>query len=244
MSRPWLTTEERIVRDHYPVEGVEKCVELLRDRSPSAIYAKARQLGVKAPPSIGRTAGKRFVRKWESTPQIDQMIRDAYAMSGKSCGFIRDLATRVGRPKWWVTKRAVAIGCTKERIKPLPWSREELALLEKYSKCVLPVIARKLRQAGFRRTETAIAVQLKRQRIDRHDPDVWCAGDLGPLLGVDPKTVCDWIERRGLPAKKAENGHMGVWRITRQGLRKWIKENHGFVDLRRVDQPWFWDLVL
>lgn len=27
-------------------------------------------------------------------------------------------------------------------------------------------------------------------------------------------------------------------------LRKWLQTHHGYVDLRRVDQPWFWGLVL
>lgn len=240
----WTTIEEAVLREHYSTAGPERCAELLSHRGLAAVYSKAKKLGLIAPPALSTTAGKRFATKWPQCDRVDLMIRDAYEGGLRKRGQLKSLAMTVNRPKWWVAKRAVQLGCTVERMRPLPWTRPELALLESYSICDPKVIAAKLREAGFRRTPTAIVVQLKRRQIDRTDPDSWSATDLGPLLGVNPATVADWIARRGLSAKKTPYGHTGRYFITRRALRAWLRENHGFVDLRKVDQPWFWGLVL
>lgn len=240
----WTTIEEAVLREHYPTAGPERCVELLPHRGLAAVYAKARVLGLRAPKLISSTAGKRFATKYPQDDRVDSMIRESYGRGIRQRGQIKALALAVNRPKWWVINRAVAMGCTVERVRPLPWSHAEDALLEQYAVCTLRVIATKLREAGFARTPTAIAVRMKRKRIDRTDPDSWSAGDLGRLLGVNGNTVCDWIERRGLTAKKVPFGHTGRYVITRGALRAWLRQGHGFVDLRKVDQPWFWGLVL
>lgn len=240
----WTTIEEAVLREHYSTSGPERCAEMLPHRGIAAIYSKARKLGLEAPPAISQTAGKRFATKYPQDDRVDQLIRDSYAGGLRKRGQLKALALTVNRPKWWVAKRAVQLGCTVERMRPLPWTRSELSMLEAYAICDPKVIAAKLREAGFRRTPTAIVVQMKRQQIDRTDPDSWSATDLGRLLGVNGVTVADWIARRGLTARKVAHGHTGRSVITRRALRAWLRENHGFVDLRKVDQPWFWGLVL
>lgn len=244
MGYLWTTTEERTLRAVYPVEGPEKVASLLPGRSVSAVHAKASVLKVRAPATVGATGGMRFATKYPPDDRMDQAIRAAYARGLRERGQIKRLAEALERPKWWVCKRAVQLGCTIERVAPLPWSAPELRLLEEHAACDPWVISRKLRAAGLARTPTAVVVQLKRRQMDRTDPDAWTARDLGRLLGVDGNTVCDWVERRGLAAQRRAWGPNGRFVITRAGLRQWLREHHGYVDLRRVDQPWFWGLVL
>lgn len=243
-GKPWTTHEVRLLQDIYPHKGASAAAAALPERGLHAIYAKALRLGLSAPDNSSRLAGRRFERVHVTTPQIDQMIRDAYTLRRQERGFCKRLAIEVDRPKWWVVQRAIQLGCGVQRISPVPWSKQEVEILEQCATWTPQAIARRLKANGFKRTATAVAVQLKRREIDRHDPDRWTANELGPLLGVNPKTVADWIQRRGLPAKKLDIGRQGEYQIKRAGLRRWLKENHAYVDLRKVDQPWLWSLVL
>jgi len=236
----WTTTEVAALRETYPVGGM-KATRSVINRLPGAIHAKARSLGVRAP--AGTTTGLRFARKYPQSDRIDLAIRDGYA-NAKRKGDIQALADSIGRPLWWTYKRAAALGLSRTtRLHVRPWERAELAVLEKFAACDFKVISQKLRSAGFDRTPTAVAIQLKRRRIDRHDPDTWSAPDLAELLGVHARTVADWIERRGLTAKKRASGPHGVWMLKRRDVRAWVAANPRYVDLRRVDQTWFMDLV-
>ena len=51
------------------------------------------------------------------------------------------------------------------------------------------------------------------------------------------------VERRGLKAERKAHGPNGKFVLKRKTLRQWIGENTGYVDLRRVDQPMFMDLI-
>lgn len=237
----WTTGEEAVVRQHYGSEGgPARCAALLPHRGLHAVYAKARQLGLRAPP--GGTQGQRFARKHAASPELDRALTEGYLHARKR-GDIKRLALALSKPKWWVHSRAVQLGLARSQVQAKPWSRAELALLDGWASCTLPVIRTKLAEAGFVRTATAISVKLKRLAIDRTDPDTWSARELGPLLGVDGKTVADWVARRGLKAERDPHGPHGVFRITRRALRAWLKATQcHLVDLRRVDQTWFKEL--
>jgi hypothetical protein len=239
----WTTTEVTALREAYPAGGLPAAQEALPKRKRHAIYGKAQQLGLRAPPVLSPTAGKRFARKYPNSERIDDAIRHGYATATKRGDYGR-IAVLVDRPKWWVHKRAAQLGLARNGDRRLDvWQREELAILEKYVACDIKVIGQKLRSAGFSRTPTAIGVKLKRLQLDRTDPNAWTATDLGGLLGVNRATVADWIERRGLKAKKKPRGESFMWVVQRKDLRAWIASNPRWIDLRRVDQPWFMDLV-
>lgn len=241
-SHLWRTTEVSTLRALYPAGGSTEVHAALPHRSLSAIRAKAGALGVAChKPS---TEGLRFARKYLPSEYLDQRIRDGYAAARSKGDFAR-LADALGRPRWWVQKRAAALGVTRTNQTRLDaWRQEEVALVERWASCTLPVIRRKLAQAGHTRSETAIAVKLKRLRVDRTDPDAWAPADLAQLLGVDPNTVRDWIDRRGLQAEERAAGQQKRLLVRRKALRAWIKLHPRHIDLRRVDQPWFMDLVL
>lgn len=243
MSRTaeWLTTEVATLRATYPKGGADGVHKLLPHRSLAAIRSKAAAERIKC--TKGSTSGLRFARVYQPCEQIDQAIREGYIHATEK-GAIKALAVRVGRPAWWVQKRGAQLGVTRSnRNRVDAWTREELAHLEDLAHLDHRVISRKLRDLGFARTPTAISVKIKRLHLDREDPDRWCATAVAPFLGVNPATVADWVERRGLPAKRQNWGPNGRLMIDRKSLRRWVAANSGFVDLRRVDQPWFKELM-
>lgn len=235
----WRVTEIAVLREHYPSKGRDGVHLLLPHRTVASIGAKARMLGIKC--KRASTLGLRFPRLYPQRDDIDAMIREAYSTAARK-GDIAAAAARIGRPAWWVHKRACDLGCARSsRTRIDAWTKPELALLEEWASCDSRVIAKKLRAAGFKRTPIAVSVKLKRLEIDRHDPDRWNATQVAPLLGVDPATVHDWIARRGL--KATQNKANGVQTIERKHLRAWVATHQQFINLRRVDQPWFMELA-
>jgi hypothetical protein len=240
-GRQWRTTEVALLRQHYGASGAAAVHALLPHRSLSAIRGKAAALGIAG--CKGQTAGFTFTRKYAKRPDIDNAIREGY-IHAKAKGDVLRLAERLGRPAWWVQKRAASLGLTRTNTTRLDaWTAAELRILEAAAACDLNVIRGKLKAAGFRRTCTAIAVKLKRLRLDRTDPDRWSATALAPLFGRDPATVADWVARRGLLATRSGSGPTVKMLIHRRDLRRWIERNPQFVDLRRVDQVFFWDVM-
>lgn len=237
----WLTTEVAILRSLYPRGGADAVRAVLPHRTHDAIRNKGCSLRIKC--QRPNTLGKFMPRRYADSDAIDLAIRDCYSRAMRK-GDVKALAGRIGRPAWWVQKRATTLGVTRNnRTRPDAWTEPELALLERWASGGLKTIARKLRDAGYARTPTGIAVQLKRRKIDRTDPDVYSATQLGPLFGVNAKTVADWIERRGLRARKVAWGPQGRFVVRTSELRRWIKANPAYVDLRRVDQVWFWEVM-
>ena len=237
----WLTTEVAALLRLYPTGGASAVQAVLPHRTLTAIRGKACELKVRC--LKGGATGKRWAARYPQSDHIDNAVREGY-MHVKRKGDVKALAERIGRPAWWVQKRASWMGlarCNRTRLDC--WTAPELALLEQWAACVPSVISKKLRQAGFARTEAAVMVQVKRRKFDRTDPDRWSATELGPLLGVDPKTVAGWITGRDLPATREAWGPNGRLMVERKKLRAWIAAHPRFIDLRRVDQPWFMELV-
>lgn len=238
---PWLTTELSVLREHYPAGGAARVQALLPHRTLAAIREKAAGQGVRAP-RMG-TLGCRFERRWPQRDDIDMAIREGYVHATQR-GDIKRLAERLGRPADWVQRRAAGMGLTRTNRTRLDcWTPAELELLDTYAAARLEVIAAKLAKAGFKRTPTAVGIVLRRRKMDRTDPDVWSATQLGPLLGVNPKTVADWIDRRGLKAKKLGEGVTTRYMVHRRELRRWIPGNYHYIDPRRVDWAWFCEIV-
>jgi hypothetical protein len=236
----WLTSEVAILKSLYPTEGSPGVKKRLPHRTPSAIRAKAAEEGIKCKRLTG-TLGLTFERRFKNSEALDTAIREGY-MHATQKGDILRLANRLDRPAWWVQKRAAKLGMTRtNRTRLDSWTKPELDILETYASASIAVIGKKLRAAGFKRTETGVAVKLKRLKLDRQDPDAWCANSLAPMIGVDPNTIRKWIESHGLTATRADA--TGRYRITRRNLRAWVARNHQRIDLRRVDQTWFMELI-
>jgi hypothetical protein len=185
--------------------------------------------------------------KYIFTDQIDQLIRETYLNdpAAKTRSGIRLLANKVGMPHWALKKRARELGLA--RTKEPPWSEPELELLARYAWMSDERIRLKLKSDGYARTVTAIHLKLKRMRF-KHDGSFYSANGLAQALGIDPHAVTRWIKSGHLKAKfrgtargPQQNGDSYL--IHEKDVRRFILEHPTEIDLRKVDQLWFLDLL-
>jgi len=210
------------------------------------------ELGPTRPPKLsGRAAphhgNARCRRKYVFGDQADRLIQEAYLSrrEGREPSSIQLLAKRLGMPHWALKKRARELGLA--RTKELPWSEAELAILSRYAWMSDERIRLKLKAEGYTRTVTGIHLKLKRMRF-KHDGSFYSANSLAQALGIDPHAVTRWIKSGHLKAKlrgtargPLQNGDAYV--IQEKDIRRFILEHPTEIDLRKVDQLWFLDLI-
>ena len=186
-------------------------------------------------------------RKYVFTDRIDQLIREVYLnhRDAKTRPGIGLLAKKVGVPNWALKKRARELGLA--RTKELPWSEAELGILARHAWMSDERIRLKLKAAGYSRTVTGIHLKLKRMRF-KHDGSFYSAYSLAQALGIDPHAVTRWIKSGHLKAKvrgtargPQQNGDSYL--IQEKDVRRFILEHPTDIDLRKVDQLWFLDLI-
>ncbi|SCX40588.1 hypothetical protein SAMN05720354_103136 [Nitrosospira sp. Nsp1] len=237
----WTTKEEQVLRERYQSGGAIECSSELPNRTILSIYAHAAKIGLK-------TSARK--PPYKSSEHIDQAIRVTYQSTPKK-GDIEALASRIMRPRWWVSRRAWQLGLVVPRFKEEPWSDVELELLDRHAHKNPEVIKLIFKKNGYERTATAIVNKRKRLELGlklNPDPDHLTARQVAGLMGVDSGTVKRWIELEGLPAvrqgtKRTPQQGGDLWRINVRKLRLWIGSHAVQVDLRKVDRFWFIDLM-
>jgi hypothetical protein len=82
----------------------------------------------------------------------------------------------------------------------------------------------------------------------KHDGSFYSAYSLAQALGIDPHAVTRWIKSGHLQAKfrgtargPQQNGDSYL--IQEKDVRRFILEHPTEIDLRKVDQLWFLDLL-
>lgn len=244
----WTTKELAIVRENYPVGGVNACLPLLPTRSRGCIYQQALKLGVRAPGQTG-------VREsWPHDPEIDGRIRRAHEVPLLK-GAISELADKLKRPRWYVSKRARELGLKTPRFKESAWSAPEIQLLHDTAHIGTNNARAAFKRAGFNRSETAIHVKRKREGIStalaRQDAGLHTAHQLSGLMGVDAKTVTRWISMGELPAKKRGTDRLEVqggdmWVVAERDLREFVITYPLRIELRKIpdsNRVWFIELL-
>lgn len=233
----WTDAELAIIRHHYPRGGPSAVIALLPHKTDKAIYQKADELEIRAPNR------RRDNRRWTTSVHIDDTIRRYYA--GRPIkGGVERLGRQVGRPGRWVSHRARQLGITPPRFAPLPWSSDEDDLLRKLATRAPSTISKQFARAGFKRTPAAILHRLTKRHIDRTDDDHYSGRQLAELMGVTSNVVSGWIAKGWLIAKmKGTTREHDTFRIHRLAVRRFIIENVGTIDIRRVEKHWFVDLI-
>jgi hypothetical protein len=186
-------------------------------------------------------------RKYGFSTQIDERIREIYLHhpNAKSRPGLRKLADQVGIPHWALKKRARELGLT--RTKEKPWSEPELAILARYAWMSDERIRLKLKAAGYARTVTGIHLKLRRMRF-KSDPSFYSGKGLADALGIDSHVVTRWIKAGNLRAQlrgtnRTEQQGGDIYLIREKDVRRFVLEHPTAIDLRKVDQLWFLDLI-
>jgi hypothetical protein len=233
----WSEADRAVMREHYPKGGLVAVRTLLPHKTEGAIYQMARELKLSAP------GYKRQTERWMTTPHIDAAIRRYYSGTPRKGGLSK-LAHQMGRPASWVSTRARQLGCAPPRFRELPWSDRELQLLRDNGAKIPVTIARILHKHGFRRTSGAVSNKLVQLHCDRSDDDHYSATSLAGLFGVAQPVVTGWIKRGWIKAKtKGTTREHDIFRIHRNAVRRFVIENAGAIDLRRVEKHWFIDMM-
>jgi hypothetical protein len=186
-------------------------------------------------------------RKYVFTSQIAERIRAIYLHhpNAKSRPGIRKLADQVGIPHWALKKRARELGLA--RTKEKPWREPELAILARYAWMSDERIRLRLKAAGYARTVTGIHLKLKRMRF-KCDPNFYSGKGLADALGIDSHVVTRWIKSGHLKAQfrgtaRSEQQGGDIYLIREKDVRRFVLEHPTEIDLRKVDQLWFLDLI-
>lgn len=243
----WTTTEISIVRQHYPAGGAQACKALLPHRSIGSICQQAAKLGA----FTDRSRAARTRRQHRADIFSDAAIRAVYENAPRR-NAVKDLADKIGKPRWWVTKRATALGLVVPRFKEAVWTEDEVDLLERNAHKSAAVIERIFRKHGYSRTATSITVKRKRLAlgvtVSRQAVGLYSANQVATLMGVDAKTVTRWINLGMLKASRRPSARIAAqggegFEINAAALRKFIVDNPNSVDLRKVDRLWFIGLL-
>lgn len=197
---------------------------------------------------IGETRkSQRRRRKYAFTSQLDERIREIYLVhpGAKTYPGIRQLAERVGIPHWAFKRRARELGLARSKEKR--WSEAELAILARYAWMSDERIRLKIKAAGHSRTATAIHLKLKRMKF-KCGPNFYSAKGLADALGIDSHVVTRWIKAghlraqlRGTKRTEAQGGD--TYLIRERDIRRFILEHPTEIDLRKVDQVCFLDMI-
>jgi hypothetical protein len=237
----WTTTEVKILAEYWPKGGVKACASQLPARDSRSIASKAQKLGM-------FIDGYRHPEPVNWTPFLDRQVRLAYA--DPSTGAIKSAARRLGISYGAFKMRARTLGCVY-RYYNRPWEAAEDEMVQQNADKGLRWIQIKLKASGFQRSMAAISSRRNKLGCSGDsDPDRMNAAQLSRLCGIDNKVVLRWIEEGWLKAKRGQSLFTPnpkedyFWIIRAADFRAFVRNYQSAIDLRKVDQPWFMEVLL
>ncbi len=157
---------------------------------------------------------------------------------------IRELKRQTGFPRWYVKRQAQRLGLTMHPDRR-PWTPDEMETLDKLlGKVSVATMAKRLK-----RTETSVVMKIKALGHSRRVSEGYTIRDLELSLGEDHQKIRRWIEngwlRDGIQGAnhRGGNGH-DTHRFSDKQILDFVKVHPQEINLGRVDQVWFLDLVL
>jgi hypothetical protein len=228
----WSPRELAKLQALYPARGLAACREALPLRTAIAIRQKAQELRLRSKPA---KRGGRLVPLGAS-PEIDAAILNVRANANRDT--LTAIGRRFDRPLWWIWRRAAKLGMVVSRTHPL-WTEAEIALLHATAHLTASHVTRLFRARGFNRTEAAIELRRRDERVAPSDNGFYSAAALGALLGCSDHLVSTWCRREGLRAQRrgiagADTHARDHYLIADRDFRAWLLANPERLDLRKV----------
>lgn len=174
------------------------------------------------------------------TPAADALLRRRY--DGRVRHRARDIAQQLGWPVWTIKKRAAVLGLCQPRSPWRDWTAEEDAFLAQWSgRRASEWIATRLK-----RTLTSVVVRQKRVGFVPRVRDGYLCQDVCACLGVDHDTVERWVTAGWLRVdRRPRRGPQGdFWRVQEADLVAFVRAHPECIDLAKVDQVWFHDVIV
>jgi len=183
--------------------------------------------------------------KYAWRPEFDDILKEQYH-GGLNRRFqvLNRMVRMTGMPRWYIKRQAARLGLTMKMDRK-PWMSAELALLEKLvGRVSSATIAKRLH-----RPESSVVNKLKRLGNSRRVRDGYTMRDLEQCLGEDHHKISTWISngwlRDRLQGTRRHGGNgRDIHRIRESDILAFLKSHPQEINLGKVDQTWFLDLVL
>ena len=149
-----------------------------------------------------------------------------------------------GLPRWYIKRQAARLGLTLHMDRR-PWTASEMNLLEKsVGRVSSATIAKRLH-----RPESSVVNKLKRIGTSRRVRNGYTMRDLELCLGEDHHKITQWIKNGWLQdhlqgTRRHDGNGNDIHRIREKDILTFIRNHPQEINLGKVDQTWFLDLVL
>lgn len=193
------------------------------------------------------TAGRRRRAKLKYTwrAEFEDILKAQYH-GGLNRRFqvLNRMMRMTGLPRWYINRQAARLGLTMKMDRK-PWTSAELALMEKLvGRVSSATIAKRLH-----RPESSVVNKLKRLGNSRRVSDGYTMRDLEQCLGEDHHKISIWIANGWLRdrlqgTRRHDGSGRDIHRIRENDLLRFLKGHPREINLGKVDQMWFLDLVL
>lgn len=195
--------------------------------------------------SNGRTYCTADKPKYNWRPEFDDYLKVHY-WGGLNRRFqiLNRMIRITGVPRWYIKRQAAGLGLTMHTDRK-PWTRAELDVLEDLvGRVSAATIAKRLH-----RPVSSIVNKCKRLRISRRVRDGYTMRDLEMCLGEDHHKISAWIKNGWLQDRlqgtRRHNGNgRDIHRIREKDILDFLRSHPQEINLGKVDQTWFLDLIL
>ena len=183
--------------------------------------------------------------KYTWRPEYDAYLREHY-FGGLNRRFqvLNRMTRQTGLPRWYIKRQAARLGLTMHMDRRL-WTRDELEVLENLvGRVSSATIAKRLH-----RPESSVVNKLKRLGTSRRVRDGYTMRELEMCLGEDHHKIARWIENGWLQdhlqgTRRHDGNGRDIHRIREKDILDFLKSHPQEINLGKVDQTWFLDLVL
>ncbi len=186
-----------------------------------------------------------ITRKYTWRPEYDAYLKAQY-FGGLNRRFrvLNRMIRLTGLPRWYIKRQAARLGLTMHMDRK-PWTRAELHVLDDLvGRVSAATIAKRLH-----RPVSSVVNKCKHMRISRRVRDGYTMRDLELCLGEDHHKISAWIKNGWLPdhlqgTRRHDGNGRDIHRFREKDILDFLRNHPQEINLGKVDQTWFLDLVL
>ncbi len=178
-------------------------------------------------------------------PQYEDYLRAQYHGGlNRRIRVLNWMVRETGLPRWYIKRQAARLGLTMHMDRT-PWTDAETDLLERLvGRLSTATIAKRLH-----RPESSVVNKLKRMGTSRRVREGYTMRDLEMCFGEDHHKIAGWTKngwlRDRLQGTRRHDGNGNdIHRIREKDVLAFLKAHPEEINLGKVDQTWFLDLVL
>lgn len=241
--RAWTADELNLLSEAWVRGGLKAARAVLPGRSDYSIKGKAESLML-------RLAGRKPYERYEPSEFVDAALKRAYA---KGRPDLIALSKTLQRPKGWLKYRAGILGLRNELDRHgRHWSdaEDEIVRTGQDRGLGVPAIRKRLVQAGYRRSLTAVCCRLQNLELG-FNRNWWTATQVAAIFNIDIHSVLRWIDQGWLTATRKQGPsaimeseeRRQLWAIRPESVRDFMLRHPGKWDHRRVRKEVLLDLL-